>query len=159
MRLQDARAIAKTVKDSLAPYCERIEIAGSIRRGKSVVHDVDIVLIEKPEAALIMHSLLSGLGLVELNGSKIKRLRYGKENIAVDIYVATPDTWGTLLLIRTGSKENNIWLCSLAKRKGWHLKANGDGLFDENGNRIAGDTEESIYSALGIPYQEPKDRL
>jgi len=159
MRLQDARVIAETIKDSLTPYCDRIEIVGSIRRGKSTVHDIDIVLIQKPEAALIMDSLLSGLGLVELNGSKIKRLRYAKANITIDIYAATPETWATLVLIRTGSKENNIWLCSLAKRKGCHLKANGDGLFDENGNRIAGDTEESIYQALDIPYQEPKERI
>lgn len=49
-------------------------------------------------------------------------------------------------------------LGSLAKRKGWQLKANGDGLFDRTGNRVAGDSEESIYQALGIPYQEPSKR-
>jgi len=162
MRLQEARAIAERVKDSLTPYCDRIEIAGSIRRGKPTVHDVDIVLIEKAEAALVMNrmnSLIATIGKLELNGSKIKRLRYAKTNITIDIYVATATTWGTLLLIRTGSKENNIWLCSLARRRGWHLKANGEGLLDETGNRIAGDTEESVYQALGIPYQEPKDRI
>jgi len=38
------------------------------------------------------------------------------------------------------------------------LKASGDGLFNEEGERIAGDTEQSIYEALGIPYQEPQER-
>lgn len=89
--------------------------------------------MHKPEAALVINSVLVSMGSLELNGSKIKRLWYGdrKTGIGIDIYVATPETWATLLLIRTGSKENNIRLCSLAKRKGWHLKANGDGLFDE----------------------------
>jgi len=158
MKLEEAKVIAERVKQALTPYCDRIEIAGSIRRGKPIVHDIDIVLIEKPGAVLVMNSILNSVGEIELNGSKIKRLRYGKDDISIDIYIATPATWATLLLIRTGSKENNIRLCSLAKRKGWQLKANGDGLFDENGKRIAGDTEESIYKALGNPYQEPQHR-
>jgi len=76
----------------------------------------------------------------------------------VDLYFATAETWATLLLIRTGSKENNIRLATLAKRRGWHLAANGDGLFDEKGRRVAGDSEESIYKALVLPYQEPWER-
>jgi len=158
MRLEEAKLIAERVKETLAPYCERIEIAGSIRRAKPVVNDIDIVLIEKPEAALVMNSLLFSMGIVKMNGPEIKRVYLPEDNITVDIYIATPATWATLLLIRTGSKENNIRLCSLARRKGWHLEASGGGLCDEDGNRIAGDTEESIYQALGIPYQEPKER-
>jgi len=158
MRLEEAKLIAERVKETLAPYCERIEIAGSIRRAKPVVNDIDIVLIEKPEAALVMNSLLFSMGIVKMNGPEIKRVYLPEDNITVDIYIATPATWATLLLIRTGSKENNIRLCSLARRKGWHLEASGGGLCDEDGNRIAGDTEESIYEALGIPYQEPKER-
>jgi DNA polymerase (family 10) len=76
----------------------------------------------------------------------------------VDIYIADETTWATLLLIRTGSTENNIRLCSRAKDMGWHLAASGDGLFNEMGKRIAGDTEISIYNALGLPYQEPLER-
>jgi len=76
----------------------------------------------------------------------------------IDIYFASPATWATLLLIRTGSAENNIRLATLAKKKGWHLAASGDGLFDENDQRIAGDTEISIYKALGLPFQPPEKR-
>jgi DNA polymerase/3'-5' exonuclease PolX len=163
MRLEEAKPIAERVKETLAPYCERVEIAGSIRRAKSTVNDIDIVLIEKPEAALMMTSLFSSMGVVKTNGPKIKRLYLGyhlspEDHLTLDIYIATPATWATLLLIRTGSKENNIRLCSLARSKGWHLEASGEGLFDEEANRIAGDTEESIYEALGIHYQDPCDR-
>ncbi|MBA7714607.1 hypothetical protein ES703_123634 [subsurface metagenome] len=45
-----------------------------------------------------------------------------------------------------------------AKIRGWRLAASGDGLFNEKGERIAGDTEESIYKALGLPYQPPERR-
>ena len=158
MKLQEAKTIAQTVKKVLTPYCDRIEIAGSIRRGKPIVHDIDIVLIEKPESALIIPSLLATIGAITLNGSKIKRLHYGDADINIDIYIATPASWSTLLLIRTGSKENNIRLATIAKRKGWQLKANGDGLFNNHGDRIVGDTEQSIYQVLDIPYQKPHER-
>lgn len=49
------------------------------------------------------------------------------------------------MTLRTGSAQNNIRLATLAKKRGWQLKANGDGLFDGNGRRIAGDTEEGIF--------------
>jgi len=158
MRLQEAKATAERVKETLAPYCEMIEIAGSIRRQKPTVNDIDIVLMENPDAALMMNNILFNIGVVKQNGLKIKRVYLPEDNITVDIYIATPDTWATLLLIRTGSKENNIRLCSLARRKGWHLEASGGGLFDDHSIRLAGDTEESIYKALGIPYQEPQER-
>ena len=158
MRLKEARLIAKEMKATLSPHCDRIAIAGSIRRGKPLVHDIDMVMIPKPREDLVLSSLLRSIGKMELDGPKTKRLRLPNENIAIDIYLATPATWVTLLLIRTGSAESNIRLSGLAKSKGWRLKASGEGLLDEDGNRIAGDTEESIYEALGIPYEEPHER-
>jgi DNA polymerase (family 10) len=158
MRLEEARPIAERVKEILTPYCERIEIAGSIRRQKPVVNDIDLVIIEKPDAVLSLATLLFSMGVLKLNGPDIKRLYLPSDNITLDIYIATPLTWSTLLLIRTGSKGNNIRLATIAMRRGWQLKANGDGLFDEHNNRVAGDTEQSIYQALGIPYQEPGER-
>jgi len=80
------------------------------------------------------------------------------DSIPLDIYFATPETFATLLLIRTGSVESNIRLAARAKKRGWRLAARGGGLFNERGERIAGDTEESIYEALGVPYQEPWER-
>ena len=80
------------------------------------------------------------------------------KGVSVDFYIASPDTWYTLLLIRTGSTEHNIRLTSLAKRRGWHLHASGKGLTNESGERIAGDSEESFFEALGIPYLPPERR-
>lgn len=123
MALERAEAIARDVVESLSPYCSRIEVAGSIRRRKLWVNDVDIVLI--PKDLWNFHNEIVKLGQVRMSGAKILRVEVG--NTQVDLYVADEHTWATLLLIRTGSEENNIRLASLAKRKGWQLKANGEG--------------------------------
>ena len=152
--LERAQKVADAVVKSLSPYCQRIEIAGSIRRRKPWVNDVDLVLILKDPWNF--HAELMKLGQLKMSGKKIMRAIVG--SVQVDIYVADEATWATLFLIRTGSKENNIRLCSRAKDMGWHLAASGDGLFNEKGERIAGDTEISTYNALDLPYQRPEER-
>ena len=154
MELEKAKTIANEVINRLSPYCQKIEVAGSIRRHKPTVRDIDIVLIASDPWNL-SHEIM-GLGPSSLRGDKLKRVTY--KGVQVDLYHATPETWATLLLIRTGSKENNIRLATLAKKKGWHLAASGDGLFNEKGQRVAGDSEESIYEALGLLWQEPYER-
>ena len=154
MDLKRAKTIAEEVVKQIAPYCEKAMVAGSIRRQKPIVNDVDLVIIPKDRG--VLDQVLMRLGSYKMAGTKIARIE--TENISLDIYFATPETFATLLLIRTGSKENNILLCSMAKRKGWHLYANGEGLFDENDQLVAGESEESIYKALGIAWQRPEER-
>jgi len=157
MELEVAQKIAAEVVKRISPYCQRIEVAGSIRRQKAIVRDIDIVLI--PSDAWNLEGEVLALARPfkpKLSGEKLKRFEYN--GAQVDLYYATPETWATLLLIRTGSKENNIRLCSLAKKRGWHLAASGDGLFDKTGRRVAGNTEISIYNALGLPFQRPEER-
>ena len=165
MELKTEQQIGNQVKELLSPACERIEIAGSIRRQRPFVNDIDIVLIPSNQGQLAY--LLQSLGRFVKNGPKIIRVatRYG---IEVDIYVATPDIWATLLLIRTGSKSHNIKLCARAKSLGMKLHADGSGLFrlalnqteyeNADDERIAGDSEESIFAALGLAYVAPEKR-
>lgn len=154
MELEKAKVIADQVIARLAPYCQKIEVAGSIRRRRPLVRDIDIVLIASDSWGL--NTAIGRLGRQVLVGDKLKRVNYN--GTQVDLYFATEKTWATLLLIRTGSKENNIRLCTRARKKGWRLAASGRGLFNEKGERVAGDTEQSIYQALGLPYQEPVRR-
>ena len=157
MKLEQGQKIADAVIKRLSPYCQKIEVAGSIRRRKATVHDIDIVLVPSDPWNLESEVLaLARPVQPKMSGEKLKRFDFNGAQI--DLYYATVQTWATLLLIRTGSKENNIRLCSRAKGMGWHLAASGDGLFDDTGKRIAGDTEESIYKALGLLYQEPSER-
>ncbi len=152
--LEEASRIADRLSSILSPHCEKIAVAGSIRRRRPVVNDIDLVLIPRDMGRLVVALLSAGQ-----NGGGGDKARWTTfEGVRVDVYLATPTTWATLFLIRTGSAENNIRLCGVAKRKGMHLAASGDGLFDVIGRRIAGDTEESIYSALGLKYQQPNER-
>ena len=157
MKLEVAQKIAAEVIERLSPYCQKIETAGSIRRRKEIVHDIDLVLI--PSDAWNLEGEVLALASPfhpKMSGEKLKRFDYN--GAQVDLYYATPQTWATLLLIRTGSAKNNIRLCSRAKDMGWHLAASGDGLFNEKEERIAGDSEISIYNAMGLPFQRPEER-
>jgi len=155
--LAQAEAVAGELVEALAPYFERLEVAGSIRRRRPVVHDIDLVGIPSATTWWDLDNAIVRLAdAVVRRGAKLATFVF--KGIQADLYYSSEETWATLMLIRTGSKENNIRLCTLAQKKGWHLKANGDGLFDQARRRIAGDTEESIYEALGLRYQEPWER-
>ena len=154
--LERAQKAAEDLKRMLGPYCTRIEVAGSVRRKKSSVHDIDFVVIA-PDAWNFSSTLMK-LGSLRMSGAKVARITTAS-GIQLDFYFASPENFATLFLIRTGSVQSNIRLCSIAKRKGWHLAASGDGLFNEENKRIAGDTEESIFEALGLPYMEPEERI
>ncbi len=133
--LEDARRVAERIVARLAPHCAAaIEIAGSIRRQRPRVNDIDIVAIPRlvpsglfgqeqqapRDSALVTELCLMG-AYVGARGDKLVRvtvpvdgpLRAGTNifpgtEIPVDLYLATPDTWATLLLIRTGSAQHNI---------------------------------------------------
>jgi len=152
LKLEDGMRIAHWfISDfSLAGSCI---VAGSIRRLKKIVHDVDIVLTSDMVSNR-MRGQMMDCPAVEIKkwGEKLAAITY--RHSPIDLYFSTPATFYTLLLIRTGSTKNNIRLASIAKRRGWKLHASGDGEFNENGERIAGDSEQSIYEALAVPWQE-----
>lgn len=155
MNLDYAQQLATELVEKLQPFAERIEVAGSIRRRQPHPKDIDIILIPKNQGLLAMQLKQIFPGKLGLGG-KIIRGHYKAEQ--VDIYIAARSTWATLLLIRTGSARHNRMLATMAQRKGWHLHADGRGLFDALGNRVAGNTEESIFETLGLPYKEPEER-
>lgn len=141
-------------------YLDYAVLAGSIRRMRPTVHDVDIVYRGTTDDFLsrsLRARCIGGAGIAIIKwGPKLAAIIY--HGVPIDLYFSTPETFPTLLLIRTGSKENNFRLCSIAKAKGWKLHASGEGLFNGRGERIAGDSERSIYDALGVPWQEPWER-
>jgi DNA polymerase (family X) len=168
---QIALAVARKVVSELRPACERIEIAGSLRRGNGAVHDIDIVLLPKDapeEFSLGGQTVLEGViaqlvsrgSLTPLRGKeKIKVFVASKTGIPVDIYIARPETWATLLLIRTGSKEHNIKLAQRARELGMKLRASGDGIEHGEGKLLRVDSEEEIFRLLDLPYMRPEERI
>lgn len=159
MELKQAYNIGETARAALSPHCERFEVAGSVRRRRPFCHDIDIVCIPSNQGAFLV--ALQSLGKLKLGGGKIMRVQMtGAE---LDVYIATPETWATLLLIRTGSAAHNVKLCIRANGMGMKLHADGSGLFRLGQElsietRIAGDTEGSIFEALGMAWIAPEDR-
>jgi len=153
MNLKEAEQKAVEIVELLKPHCKEILVVGSIRRKKAEPADIDILCI--PLDYLLLHAEILKLGASKVDGPKITRISY--DGIQVDVYYATEETWGTLLLIRTGSRKNNQRLCLMAQRKGWQLKASGEGLLDGSAKKIAG-TEEDIFSTLGLTYMRPEER-
>jgi DNA polymerase/3'-5' exonuclease PolX len=177
MKLEEASFLADGVRCALTPYCFRLEVAGSIRRGKAEVGDIDIVAMAKPvtvpsplgvgnvtynESKIwkdLIPAKLKKCGLkVEASGQELLRCTF-LDGFQVDIYRARPETWGVILLVRTGGKEHNVKLCTLARSKGLKLSAS-EGLVAQGGfgQILASRSEEEIFSALGLAYVEPKDR-
>ena len=157
--LAQAEKLAAELVSELGPVCHRIDIAGSIRRRVPEVKDIDLVIIPGDGQGLFgnLDTRLRQMGC-QFGGPKIRRLVY--KGALVDIYIATPETWYTLLLIRTGSKEHNIWLTTLAKGMGLTLHADGRGLLPRGvmGPRLAGESEESFFAVLRLPYRTPQQR-
>lgn len=150
--LAEAEAVAEELRKELEPYCLDIVVVGSIRRLRPVVHDIDVVCLPKDLMQLILK--LKAMGC-NYGGDKLARFIY--KEVQVDLYFAILETLATLVLIRTGSKENNIRLCTIARNKGLKLHADGSGLFRQE-VLIARSSEVAIYESLDIPFQEPWER-
>jgi DNA polymerase (family 10) len=154
MKLDDSQKLAQEIIEQIRPYCEQIEVAGSVRRKKSEVKDIDLVLIPKQ---LLWHRIIATLQRTmdakpEKRGDMYAQLTI--KGVSVDLYVATPETLGALLLIRTGSAEHNIRLSKRALSIGMKLTHRG---LAKDGKIIAS-TEEDIFEALGLSYIEPEKR-
>ena len=144
---------AEHVKRTLAPIVDRIEIVGSIRRKVANPTDIDIILIPNDFKIDQLKPLISKLGTVTKSGDKYVSIIIN--GIQCDIYLATEQDWGAQLMTRTGPWTSNLGNRTLAKNKGMLL--NQYGLW-HNGKKIAGETEQGIFEALGKPYKPPEQR-
>lgn len=160
--LKEAESISQEIVEVVKPYCERVVVAGSIRRKKGWVNDIDIVLIPSNQG-MVGYTLTSLMGRYKMGGSKLMRFQHPK-GIKVDIYVATLGTWYTLVLVRTGSAAHNIKLCRIAQQKGMKLHADGSGIgtfIDCEGHEslMPMASEEQVFQTLGLPWLPPEKRV
>ena len=158
--LKEAEILAVQVKDAVEAQCERIEVAGSIRRQKSMVHDIDFVVVTKNDAEWqkINEKLKNLKAKPDCSGNNVIKAFLPCQNglFQVDFYRAKPQTFGIHLLVRTGSADHNVWLAGYAISKGMRIKYS-EGLIKDN-NVIAGETEKGVFEALGLPYPLPSER-
>jgi DNA polymerase (family 10) len=131
--------------------------AGSLRRKKETIGDIDIV-IKTGNPEMVLKKFVKMKFVKEILGVGTEKATIiAKEGLQVDARVFTDKEFGAGLLYFTGDKGHNIWLRKLAIKKG--LKLNEYGLFDKQGKRIAGKSEEEIYSKLGLKYINPEKRI
>lgn len=150
----EARDVARFAVDVIDPLCCRVKVVGSIRRKKPFVGDADIVAVPMDGKDDDLIGCFRALGASDGNGKKTASVVI--DGIQVDLWLVPDESWGAALCFATGPKEENIRLRAIAKRRGWKLSQYG--LFDQDGKVLAGQTEDGIYEALGLPYLRPEER-
>ena len=155
MEYKKALEIAEKVKQELKPYCDRIEIAGSIRRKKPEVKDIEIVAISNNRFQL---------GLVVDKWRKIKGNVGGKylqrelpEGINLDLFFATEKNWGLIFAIRTGSAEFSHKVLAIGWVKAGYKSI--DGILTKNNVQIGVREEVDLFNLIGISYIFPERRI
>lgn len=139
------------------PALEKVSIAGSLRRMKETIGDVDILASSKnPEKVMECFVTYSKVARILSKGTT-KSSVILHDNLQVDLRVVEAKSYGAALQYFTGSKDHNVTMRNLAIKKGYKL--NEYGLFDKKTEKfLVGKTEEEIYKKLGFPYMEPELR-
>ena len=160
--LHEARAAANEMVAYLraATGAERISIAGSLRRYRETIGDVDIVVASE-SAAPIMEAFVRGPTVERiLAQGETKSSVVVSRGLQIDLRVVPSASYGAALLYFTGSKEHNVRLRGLALRR--KLLLNEYGLYrvgaEARGQEIAAETEEDVYGALGLDWIPPELR-
>jgi len=177
----EALPVARRIVEELAslPAVKKISVAGSLRRFRETVGDIDILAVSRSPADVIRHfTHLEGVARILAEGTT-KGSVVTREKIQVDLRVVEAASYGSALNYFTGSKEHNIKLREIAIRRG--MKLSEYGVFKEGGRkrgaqgsrmakrrragsaaeaeaRVAGKTEKEVYAALGLPYIPPEIR-
>lgn len=154
-----ALPLAEEMVESLSQLKEtnKISFAGSLRRKKETIGDIDILVTsQNPEKIMRTFTSLPQVREILAEGPT-KSSIITKDDLHIDVRVVEPISFGAALQYFTGSKAHNIKLRELALKR--NLKINEYGVFEvESGNRIAGEKEEEVYQALNLPFIPPELR-
>ncbi len=160
MEYEKAFIIAMDIVHILKPHCNRIAIAGSIRRMKPEVKDIEIVAIPKPYETGLFES---GIATIVNQWVKVKgelpckyTQRVLPEGIKLDLFFAVPGNWGLIYAIRTGSAEYSHKVLA----NGWVKRGykSENGYLTANGKQILIPEEEDLFKRIGLPFIDPQYR-
>lgn len=160
--------MAQHIAEAIGPYCERLEIAGSLRRHRPMVGDIEIVALPKlttdlfgeplPDALTPLdHFLESKRVKLIKNGQRFKQFAYA--GVSVDLWLPESAAhWGTILTIRTGSHDFNLWLMKERQHRSGVMFSDGR-LYDRRTGLVV-DTpeEEDVFRLLGMDFVPPAER-
>ena len=167
-RLGDARPLADSVLEHLRgrDAVARAEVAGSIRRWRDTIGDVD-VLVASESSESVVDAFVEWSATADVIEAGEHKASVRVDEIRVDLRVVVPAEFGAALQYFTGNKDHNVELRNIAIDRG--LKMNEYGVFDVSGvddpdadqrvgERVAGETEKSMYAALDLPLIPPEIR-
>lgn len=179
----DAQRVADELIEALKPVTLTAIVAGSLRRRKPMVGDVEILYIPKFDAAIVPGEMfaqaeqnladltintliLSGVLAKRTNangsemfGEKNKLVRHVATGIPVDLFATTEECWHNYLVCRTGGAETNKAICNAAIARGWKWNPYGAGFTHrESGNTVAVRCEQDVFRHVGLPFLNPEDR-
>lgn len=169
-----ALRLAEHMCEILRPDCQRIEIAGSIRRKKSTIGDIELVVIPNTVTDIfgdpyygdsLIYDALTREGFIsEMNGPHHKQAHLppivNERPVNFDIYLTTPEQWGVIFLIRTGSADFSHWFvthkCQGGALTDWmQIK---DGRLLLAGNPVATPEETDVFERAGACWVPPEER-
>jgi DNA polymerase (family X) len=158
--LSYVEGIAEELIETLrqVPGVEAITPAGSLRRGRETAGDLDL-LVTGPEATNALERFIAYPRVEEVlgRGENKASARVGREGLQVDVRTLKPESYGAAMQYFTGSKDHNVAIRTRAVKMG--LKLSEYGLFRvEDDAKVAGETEEGVYEALGLAWIPPELR-
>lgn len=153
MLLPEAEAVYQKMAAYFGALGIQVGMAGSLRRGKSTVGDIDLLSTD-PRVVEALRGC-PGVAQVLESGPRRSSVKL-EEGVQVDVRLFEKQEYGAALVYFTGSKEHDIALRTLAMEHEWKL--NEYGLFDKKGKRLAGGTEEEVYKKLGMTFIPPELR-
>ena len=149
--------LVRSIEERLrkVPYVKKVVAAGSVRRMKETVGDVDFLVLTE-DSSKVMEFFVSMPEVIQvIEKGKTKSAVKLKTGMNADIRTLPEQSFGAALQYFTGSKDHNIALRRIAQDKGWKLSEYG--LFQKE-EQIAGRTEEEVYEKLGLPWISPELR-
>lgn len=146
---------AEDIVEELKNASSRIEVAGSLRRRRETVGDIDIIAVPEGDEDLVkLFTSMDSVDRVISEGEKKSSVRL-HGGIQVDLRIVEDEYFGAALCYFTGSKQHNISLRKLARKNEWKL--NEYGIFSGD-DRLAGNTEEEVYGKLDLDWIPPEIR-
>ena len=151
----DAHAVPLVAWLRAAPGVEKVEVAGSLRRRRETIGDIDVLVATRRPAAIAER--VAGYPEVRevLARGETKCAVVLRSGMQVDVRAVEPETWGAALHYFTGSKAHNIAVRLLGVKRG--LKISEYGVF-RGERRIGGHTEQEVFGAVGLPWMPPELR-
>ncbi len=165
VRLGEALPLAESIEGLLGTFSTHVAHAGSLRRGRDTVGDIDLLAVGDPNELAESFCTMPGVTKVLARGDTKCSVRL-ERGVQVDLRIVEEDAFGAAMLYFTGSKDHNVQLRERAQSQS--LRLNEYGLFPDDGGdgppqdrgvaAVAARTEEEIYTHLGLPWQPPEVR-